>query len=264
MVILGLDVAKDGYNDRAKAMRSLTRQLSEADARALMLFLKNNSKAQKALKPIELNSLKSDILDVLLRQDKVPPGLGELVVEMYRDRGQDDVWRDYCVQYLAACYEAASPTGTSTNESDGVREDIRKAYDEALEEKTGTIAGTALIALERLSRTHAEFDRQAVGETALGLASDDGCGEAARVTAVRLCGTMGKKDAVPTSRILAQTGESAMLRMAAVATLGDLGGGDDLELLESLKASSDKRIVGVASSAVVRLSRRLEAETPAR
>lgn len=261
MSIVGLGAAKNGYADRAKALRSLSRQLTETDAKALMAFLGNDFESQKPLRPLELSSIKSDILDILLKQDRIPAGLEAQVVEMYRDHGHDDVWRDYCVQYFAACYEATKPTGVTTNEPDRTREDIRKAYQEALAEKGKSIAGTALIGVEQLSRTHPEFDRKMVEEAALAFSSADDCGEATRITAVRICAAMGKKEVVPTVRVLAQTGDSVMLRMAAVATLGDLGNKEDMELLRSLAMSSEKRITGVSSSAVVRLARRLAAET---
>ena len=197
-------------------------------------------------------------MDILLRQDRIPDALGKQLVDMYRDGSHDNVWRDYCIQYMSACYDAVKPTGVETNAADIERKEIAKSYDEALLEKDKTIAGTALIAVEQLSRDHAEFDRKHVGETALCLATDDRCGEAARITALRVCGMLGKSEVVPVARVLAQTGESVALRMAAAATLGDLGEKADMELLQSLSAGSEKRVSTVASSAVARLIKRIE------
>jgi hypothetical protein len=256
-VIIGQDDDKNDYNARVKAIRTLTRRISGNDLQALRMFLNADSDVRKVLKPLEFNGVKNDILGVLLRQDEVPEGLGRQVVEMYRDAQNDDVWRDYCVQYMAACYDGAKPTGVETNEPDVTRREIQKAYWDALAETGKAIAGTALIAVEQLSRDHTEFDRKKVEETALALAMDERCVEASRITALRICGMMGKKDVMPVARVLAQTGETVPLRLAAVATIGDLGEEQDVELLRSMAAGSEKRIIGVASSAVSRLVLRI-------
>jgi hypothetical protein len=134
---------------------------------------------------------------------------------------------------------------------------LRKAYQEALKEKDKTMAGTALIAVERLSRDHAEFDRKKVEETALALATDERCGEASRITAMRICGMTGATNVLPSARITAQTGESVTLRMAAIATVGDLGGREDMELLKAMTRSSEKRLKTVAETSLGRLEKRM-------
>ena len=69
---------------------------------------------------------------------------------------------------------------------------------------------------------------------------------------------MGKVEALPAARIVSQTGETTMLRMAAIATLGDLGEEQDIDLVETMAASDEKRIATVAESALLRLKKRLE------
>lgn len=259
-VAIGLDGDRKDYNAREKALRQLTRQLPAEDVKGLLLFLDLQTREQKDLDLRRFSAIKNDILDILSRQDQPPPGLGSQLVKMYRDTGHDNVWRDYCIQYLAGSYDATKATGVETNEPDMTRKEIEKAYWEALTEKDKTIAGTALLAVERLSRNHAEFDRKKVEEAALALATDERCGEASRITALRVCAMMNKAEALPSAKIVAQTGESVTLQMAAIATVGDLGGREDVELLKSMARSSEKRISNIASAAVTRLTQRLKAQ----
>ncbi|MFZ4396838.1 MAG: hypothetical protein ACOYOU_14580 [Kiritimatiellia bacterium] len=259
--ILGLDNTKKDYKSRVKALRELTRDLPENDKLALLRFLDAKSGAQKDMRPLEFNGLKNDVLDVLLRQNQVPSGIAKQLVSMYRDAAHDDVWRDYCVQYMSACYEATKPTGVASNAPDMTRKEIETAYWDAAKETDKTIAGTSLLALEQLSRTYPEFDRAKVSNAALEAVANDRCAEAPRITALRICALTGAKDVLPSARILAQTGETIPLRMAAVATVGDLGSQADVELLKSMAADSEKRISNIASSAVTRLTLRLAKNT---
>jgi hypothetical protein len=69
---------------------------------------------------------------------------------------------------------------------------------------------------------------------------------------------MNRTEVLPTARTLAQTGSTTPLRMAATATIGDLGDKSDIELLESLGAGSEKQIKPIAESALKRLKQRLD------
>ncbi len=276
--VIGADGAAANRRERRDALQKLTRQLSPDDVAALRAFLHARFADQEELRLLSFNGIKNDALDVLLRQDELPEGLGGQLVEMYRDDQHDDVWRDYCVQYFAGYYERRWPSpgrrrgpaplpkpgerqavdpspGTLENPE---RQDIEAAYWEAVSEKDKTIAGTALMAIERLSRVRSEFDRDKIGAAAVDLASDDQCLEGSRITALRVCGLMGRKEVLPAARIVSQTGETTMLRMAAIATLGDLGEEHDIDLVETMAASSEKRIATVAESALQRLKKRLE------
>jgi hypothetical protein len=184
---------------------------------------------------------------------------------MYRDTGHAEVWRIYCVQYFGEYYQrkwpvrdepvAAGPVAEEDPKSE--RCQMERAYRNALAEKNSQMAGTALLSLEELSRKYARFDRTRVEEDALALATDDACHETSRISALLVCGKMGCKNALPTARMLAQTGQSVVLRAAAIATVGDLGDQADLELIESLRNASDARLRGAAESALARLRKRV-------
>ena len=118
-------------------------------------------------------------------------------------------------------------------------------------------AGTALIGAELVSRSDPAVDRGGVLAAATDIAADDAASEASRVTALRVAALMGDAGIVAAARMLAQVGETETLRLAAVATLGDVGDAGDAELLRAVAASSDKRLGPAARGALKRLNARL-------
>jgi len=252
--VIGMTPGRADAKSRSKAMNELTTRLSEADVEGLSLFLRLRYDDTIGIPLKTWNVLRNDVLDILLRQEELRDGLGLQMAAMYHDRGQDDVWRDYCVQYLAGYYDRRYPAGTEEPQT-VEREEMLRTYWSAASEKDKTIAGTALIGLEDLSRRHQEVDRRRVSDRAYELAVDEDCSEASRITSIRLCGMMGRKDVLPTARVLAQTAETTTLRMAAIATLGDLGGEGDVPLLESLAGSVEERIARIAEQALEKVRR---------
>ena len=108
----------------------------------------------------------------------------------------------------------------------------------------------------RSVRRYPEFDRARVAEAALKLAQDTSACEGARITATAVCGNTRYTNALPSLRIMAQTAETVMLRMAAIASLGSCGGHADLEVLQALCQDREPRIRTAAESAVKRLQRK--------
>jgi len=259
--IVGMDSDPGDYRVRMGAMKDLTRNLSTNDVTALRLFLNfrfTEQDDQAELRLLEFEGLKNDALTVLLAQDKLPAALGHQLAGMYKDSDHSDVWRAYCIQYIPEYYErkwpaAKAPQPERGQEVDPERLDMENTCWEALEDTDSTIRGTALLALECLSGKYDHIDRGKVEEAALSMAVDDACQEPARVTSMRICGMTGRKEALPAARMIAQTGETVPLRMAAIATLGDLGEDEDVELLESLAASTDKRVQNIAKATLARL-----------
>ena len=258
--LIGLDENAGNKKARQDALKKMTRDLSPDDVKALLLFFDTLYTDQKALPQLVFNALKNDALDVLMRQTKLTTGVGENLTRMFQDKEQDDVWRDYCIQYLAPYYERKwGAAQADRTHIDAEQKAIEDTYWAAIQAKDKTFAGTALLAMESLSRTPgSSFDRKKVEETAVALANDDQCGEAARITALRIAGQIGRTGVLPAARQVAQTGSTTMLRMAAVATVGDLGDKTDLELLQSLANDSENRVRTVADAALKKLKARVE------
>lgn len=261
------------YFQRLNAIRSLGKKLSPAEKDALYLFLDSRFAEQKDLSVLTFNALKNDILNALEAQESVPEDLGLQLVRMYRDSGQDDVWRDYCIQHLGLFYEARWPKGAPLD--DKQRKEIDAAYWEAVADTTKPTAGTALIGMKRLAamaplsgesgakdaagaRRYPEFDMDRIAEAALRVAGDTGACEGARTTAMAMCGEIGRPEALPAMRVAAQTGESVMFRMASIAALGTCGESSDMELLQALAQEKETRIRAAAESAAKRLRTRLD------
>ncbi|MDF7802200.1 hypothetical protein P4C99_22205, partial [Pontiellaceae bacterium B1224] len=108
----------------------------------------------------------------------------------------------------------ASATGESDGGVASTKEltAIHDAMFQALDERDSTIAGTSLIGLELLSRTHDEFDRDLIVSRATEIASDEMASSASRMTALRLSAGMSNNEqgvsnveVVETARSLAQT-----------------------------------------------------------
>lgn len=239
------------YAKRIKAMHELPLNLQPKAIELLSLFLQIPYSKESELREIEYEALRNDAVEKLLRQDVLPAGLGTLLVDLYRDTNQGDVWRDYCVQFLGSYYERRwKPDGA--NEDDAERVAILQAYDEALRETDKTIAGTALLGIDRLATTYREFDRGAIISNAVCLASDDNAFAPIRMTALLICEQHRAREALPAARILAQTGENTHLRMVAVKTLGSLGETPDIELLTAMAKDQDTNVAAVAVMALAK------------
>jgi hypothetical protein len=256
--VMGLDVDKDNRDARRAGLQKLTRTLSADDAKALMLFLEFRHDDNSELKGSTFAGIKNDVLVVLFNQKQVPENLGTRLTEMFVDEKHTVRWRDYSLQYMSQYYDEVSKP------DDPQRKQIVETYDVALSARKDKYAGTAIMAVERLSRKHPDFDRQKIGDTAVEIAlADDTCYDS-RISSLRVCALMNRAEVLPQARILAQTGATMPVRLAAIATVGDLGDKSDLEYIESLALSDDRRLQRISKSASANLKKRLSAEsTPA-
>lgn len=248
---IGLDKER-GYARRIKAVHELPHTLPPKAIEVLSLFVQLPYSKDDGLREIEHEALRNDVMEKLTRQDNLPPGLGTLLVELYRDPKQGDVWRDYCVQFFSTYYERKWKAD-AVDEGDSERAAMLQAFEDALRETDKTIAGTALLAVDRLSANYGEFSRAAIASNAVLLAANDAAFAPIRMTALLVCEQHGVRDALPTARILAQTGENTHLRMVAIKTLGSMGEPRDEELLKSMAKDPDTNVAAVAAMALARV-----------
>ncbi len=269
--LLGLDGEWHNYQTLIKALDALDENLSEADVAALRdLLLCSAEPFPQDMRPIEVNAIKNDVLDKLLRQKELPEGIGLQIAEMADNAENDTVWRDYCIQFMEPFYEKRSKveslnveglnddTSAQSASSADELKTIHDAMFSALDERSETLAGTALIGLELLSRSHEEFNRELIVEKAVEISSDEMASSSSRLTALRLSAmTEGSESATGVARSLAQTGETILLRSAAIVTLGETGTADDRELLQSYTLSDNRQIAAAAKMALQKLEPRL-------
>jgi len=279
--LLGLDDKKHNYSSLLSAINDLGNELSATDVMALMEMLNfPNDRFPEKMRPIEINAVKNDVMDKLLRQKQLPDGLGLQMAEMAANPDNDPVWRDYCIQFMQPFYERCSaesmehgagsvsqaarlPGADGSRRAVGGTDELFAIHDamfSALDERSETLAGTALIGLELLSRTHNEFDREMIIEKSVEIASDEIASPASRMTALRLSASGNLKletgnlnQLTDTARSIAQTGETVLLRSAAIMTLGEVGTSDDRELLESYTSSDNKQIAAAAKMALEKM-----------
>ncbi|MFW6152243.1 MAG: hypothetical protein ACOC6C_04640 [Verrucomicrobiota bacterium] len=137
--IIGLDGSD--LNSRRSAMKKLTRNLPQDDIKALKSFLDFRYKDNSSERLLVFEGLKNDALDVLLRQENLPEGIGIRLVKMFSDSEHSDVWRDYCIQYLAPYYQRKWPAGKQLSD-DPERKTIEQAYWDATAQADRSFAGT--------------------------------------------------------------------------------------------------------------------------
>jgi len=255
---------KADYNDYRVVMLQLTRKLSSDDISALMEFLNQKAADRSDMRAIAFNGVKNDVLDVLLRQDVLPQGIGLQLVEMYNDKSLDTMWRDYCVQFITNYYErrwiyadSSQTVSKKTDAKDAEREVIEAVYWDALKETDTTIAGTALLGLNTLSQQDLTIDQERVSQAAVDLLSNPEVGEPPRITAFSIVASLDNQEALPEARVIAQTGETVTLRMAAIAAIGQLGSDSDMELLASLVHDDEERIRRIAKNALETVRKRI-------
>jgi hypothetical protein len=231
------------YEERLKAIHSLSGQLTGADWKVLQPFLLQPDGLDKG----QLGQvLKNELLDVLCALNPPPAGLGDVLAQMYRNPQQDEVIRDYAVQHLGAYYEQM----TGQPDSAQVEQAVQKVLWEAVRETDDSIGGTALLALKRLSQEYHEFDQGKVASTALQMANDNNAGELSHITAFQVCAQLGTADALPVVLAAAQNGETISVRMSAIGALGQLGGPEQISFLNDVLAGTEDRLKPAAQHAL--------------
>lgn len=227
------------YSERLQATVSLPiGGLGNADREALYAWLRKPEAGDGDQRG---QVLKNQVMDRLCEMEQLPDGLGELLVEVYRDIRQDEVVRDYAVQHLAEYYEQRFARGAGGSNA-GDLQKVREVLWEALNDTESSIAGTALLALLRLSERREEFDSSKIKTAALEMATSAGTGQLARITAFQVCGRMGAAEAIPVLLQAARESQEMPLRISAVGALGLVGGAEVREYLNTLVDGNEERL----------------------
>lgn len=231
-------VADGGGNiqERLAAVRGLGCNLSLDEISALYTFL---------LKPCEpcaggsiaLAALKNDVFNVLRHQNVFPSGLAKIMIAIYHDAAQDGTVRDYALQHLGAlCGGKLDPLSEE-------RENIINVLREATGERCSR-AGTALLALHRVSQRSSFVDEAELNRIALQLVRSSSTDLATRITAIQVCAERDIEEALPSIAECARSCNSVHLRLSATAALRRLKKG----ALQRLSAVWDFRTVELTSN----------------
>jgi hypothetical protein len=237
------NTANKSYVPRVKAVHKLGNDLQPAQIAAIYKFLHKRIK-DDSLKPLELNAIKNELVIVIMNQRNYPDALASSLVEMYNDKSFDKIWRDYCIQFLGQWY----PKINSPED----RRKAREAFDSALQEKKNGIAGTALIAVSRLTGLK-DFDKADIASKAFELAKDKDSANIVKITALQVGANLGNKNILPLAKELIKSSKSVPLKMSAIAAVGILGNSADIPTIDKYLKCSDVRLRTAAKAAVKRL-----------
>ncbi len=219
--------------------------LSAADRDSLYVFLMAKD-MPSGFNENQYFALKNEILNIL--RNCVPPSnkIEDAMLELYEDHGHPAAIRDYAIQHLSLWYE----NGYGNLDKGG--DIIRKA----LAETDSTIAGTALLAANRLVGRLPGLDQQFVKKSACDIALDESASELSRITALQVGALYGAEELLPAiEEILAGHGNGP-LAISAVAALGTVSGSDALERLQQISSEGDLRLRPAAESALRRIAAR--------
>ena len=174
------------------------------------------------------NPVKNDIMNKLRNQDDPPADLTDLLLELYRDKTHDRVVRLYALQHLRPWYRIQNHKDPR----------IREAFFEALCESDTEIVGVALLALRYLAKDQDGFEKDEIVKAALEIAQDPAENQLTRISAIQVAADLqeGGGDAT-VYREFAEEGNPLMMRMSAIAALGQSGDRTHAEFLANVAAS---------------------------
>jgi len=241
----------ESFPQREQAIASLTQPLTEEEVGAAYAFLQTTAAAYAGPAGAE-HVLKNNLINFIGRLTPPPADWLKELCALYHDRNQDGATRDYALQHI---------TDYTQYESGPLAADrpaARAVLWEAVREK-GSLAGTALLGLNRVSKVDAEIDGERVSAVALQMATSSGTDELSRITAVQICAQRQLAGVLPTAVKLAQTGDDITLRASAIAALGDLGGQTERKLLLVLKNQDAPALRAAVAGALRRMDHRLVA-----
>jgi len=239
--------------DRLEAVQEVGNSLSRSEIDSMFSFLKNHPDSQEK-NMAGLRALKNDVMNALKDQNP-PTGLTTTLINIFHDQAQDFATRDYAIQHLATWYRR------STEDSADAKARIRSILKEASREET-SIAGTALLAMHRLSAQDTSFDSADIDQTALRMVISSNTPAPALITALQVCSDRGLLRALPEIEHLAQTRGRTALQISAIAALGKLGTAEDAVLLQKLEREGSAELHPALAAARKRMSWRLAIQEP--
>ena len=235
--------AETSYLGRCAFVKNLTDALSDREVQALLRFV-TSQPGDLGLTQDQFNSLGDKVINLIERQERLPPELPDVLIAMYQDVSQDRVWRDYCLQHLGAVYGREAVAGK--------REQIQQLFESALETR---MAGTVILALRRNVGANG-ISRSYAASLAARVAKDEEQSDVSRLTAIQVAAELGDRTMLPLAREIVLSGHSVPFRISAMASIGILGDQSDLPLLNKFTRSSDMRLRLASRAAIKKINAR--------
>ena len=244
------------HTQRLAAIETLAgKKLGDADREPLFAFLRQPSGQDNDQWE---QVVKNRLMDVLCALDPPPPGLLDLLTQIYQDPGRNGVLRDYAVQHVVALYQQLEiATDVDPQDKSAGLAAAQKILRDALSETGSSIAGTALLGLTRLSKENPEaFDPRQIGGVAEQMAGPGTSCELTRITALQVCAQLNVQDALPLVLQAARNGETISVKISAIGALGQLGGPEQVLFLNSVLVGTEDRLKPAAQQALKQINTR--------
>lgn len=168
---------------------------------------------------VRLAAEKSQLMDALLNEEPILSDYGWVMVDLFRDQGQDVYTRDFAVQHIGLYAEALHRRGAYDPSSPEASQ-LRKALDAAADETRTIVAAAAFRALDDLAAFDPHVDARRLEARLVTCAADAAAAPAARVMAVQLC---GERKVVSSRSLLKRLAddpkENAVVRKSAACAL---------------------------------------------
>lgn len=157
------------------------------ESKERMSFLRTEEKDIPEISLAELASEKNQVMDELLNQPQIPSDYGDVMIELYRDKSQDVLTRDFAVQHIGLYAQALARRGGYDVDAAESRK-LRAALFDAAGETRTIIAAAAFRALADMSEFDSRIDACRLNSLLSRCAADSSSALAARAMAVQLCG----------------------------------------------------------------------------
>jgi len=186
---------------------------------------------------------RNNMANGLVNQEIRDKSLAALFKKIVDDPTEDDQWRDYAMQFLAA----------SMDWSDDRRGMAETIWKQALHGR-GTMPGTALLQLHYVDERGVRPLPTGYGARLAECLSDPSVELSTRMTAVGIVAQRRMTELGDAVRELAKNAKEPAMRRTALATLGALGDPSDLSLVRRFTADKDPLVAAAAKGAERRLS----------
>ena len=234
------------YAERHRATYRLGKNLVEEDVEALKAFLARADDGDQLRAP-ELRGLKNNVADALIAQNRVGPDLLEAFLALASDSGQDAAWREYLLQKIPDLALRLEDETSRKNATDFLRGQS--------ENTEYILAGTALIALERLHRGDPSLiGPLEIAQRAERVLAHPQQANACKIAALQVLGAAdGERGRRAARAALSDSQSPLMLKVSAIATLGAHGEPEDRPRVQAYENSPDYRLRTAARAALAKL-----------
>ena len=247
------------YCERVTALQRLGTSLATNDIESLYAFLSSHADSQPVLNVQEQASLKNDILNVLVAQQRLPDDLGQNMLGIVRDNDQDAMWRVVCLNHFAPYYKRRWLTRPVAGDNDAFADERAAIESEVRQDAASTndeFAVAGMMAMDGISVGNGNVSRQEVATLAVQYALDGTRGSGLRAKSIDIAAKAGKKDILPVVRMCAQSSDEAGLQHTAIRALGVLGTADDKATVQRLARSANRGVRSAAQEALLRFAAR--------